>query len=89
VTIQTSEKTASERVTRTPADKPIVAILGRQTESGMMFAACGLADKPIVLAEVDLADLRPPADFRGSAAYRLEMAKVLLGRVRHRMESGA
>lgn len=89
VTIQTGGATASERVARTPADKPIVAVLGRQTERGITFAACGLAEHPILLAESDLDNLQPPADFRGSSAYRLAMAKVLVGRVRHRMESGA
>lgn len=88
VTIQTEGATAAERVARTPADKPIVAVLGRRTESGTTLAACGLAAHPILLAETGLDDLLPPADFRGSPAYRLAMARVLVGRVRHRMESG-
>lgn len=83
VTIQTNGKTASDRVARTPADKPIVAVLGRQTEAGNTFAACGLADKPILLTEADLDSLHPPSDFRGSSAYRLAMAKVLYKRVLH------
>ncbi|MCP4362353.1 MAG: hypothetical protein GY796_30475 [Chloroflexi bacterium] len=87
VTIQTTGITASERVARTPADKPIVAVLGRQTEKGTLLAACGLADKPILITESDLDSLRPPADFRGSAVYRQEMAKVLTNRVRRRIQS--
>jgi len=89
VTIQTGGPTTAERVARTPADKPIVAVLGRQTEAGITVAACGLAAHPILLAKSDLDNLQPPADFRGSSAYRLAMARVLVDRVRHRLESDA
>ena len=89
ISLQTGGKTASEQVARTPADRPIVAAVGRLTEAGQLrLALCGAASTPILVnPEQPLQDLRrasplnPPADFRGSSAYRRQMALLLAGRV--------
>ncbi len=50
VSFATNGQTASERVARTPADKPIVAAVGRKTEDGrIMLALCGVAVSPILV----------------------------------------
>ncbi len=88
---------ASERVARTPADYPIVAITGWQPEGGALrLAATGLATRPIRLtaAEAALAQgdeatavqsaqsvCTHPGDFRGDADYRRAVTAVLLQRV--------
>lgn len=82
ITLATGGESAGERVARTPADKPIVAVVGRKTADGrVLFAACGVAGSPILINPNQLDSLAPPADFRGSAEYRREMAGVLVGRV--------
>lgn len=76
-------KTASARVARTPADRPIVAALGRLDAAGRIhLALCGVARTPRLVApdEVEVA-LDPPGDFRGSSEYRRQMASVLARRV--------
>ncbi|MCO6453265.1 MAG: FAD binding domain-containing protein [Caldilineales bacterium] len=81
ITLATGGKTAGERVTRTPADKPIVAVVGRKTGDGrILFAACGVAPSPILIDPDQLDSLDPPADFRGSSEYRREMVGVLARR---------
>lgn len=70
------------RVARTPADKPIVAAVGRKKESGdILLAFCGMSDRPIVVNLEELAHINPPSDFRGTSAYRREMAITLAKRV--------
>jgi len=82
ISLATDGQTASERVARTPADKPIVAAVGRKTADGrVLLALCGVADTPILIEPDQLASLDPPADFRGSSEYRQEMATVLTERV--------
>jgi CO/xanthine dehydrogenase FAD-binding subunit len=72
-----------ERVARTPADRPIVAVLGRIDAAGKIkLAFCGLADRPVLLSTDELPSMEPPADFRGSTAYRREMAIKLAERVK-------
>lgn len=85
----------SERVARTPADYPIVSItLWRPVEGPPRLAATGLGERPFRLpeAEANLPDIEAaaaaaqaanqhPGDFRGSTAYRAEMAAVLTRRV--------
>lgn len=68
---------------RTPADTPIVAVLGRKTADGeLRLALTGVAPTP-VLADADQIDtLDPPGDFRGSSGYRRHLAAVLAARVR-------
>lgn len=71
-----------ERVARTPADRPIVAVVGRNDGSGAMkMAFCGVAARPLLLSLDELAKLDPPGDFRGSPTYRREMAIILADRV--------
>lgn len=82
ITLATDGVAAGERVARTPADKPIVAVVGRKTADGRtLFAACGVAPSPILIDPDQLDSLAPPADFRGSSAYRREMARALGRRV--------
>lgn len=74
--------TAHVRVARTPLDAPIVAAVGRKKAGGqLLLAFCGVANKPVLLGPEEIDQLKPPADFRGSSAYRREMAAVLCRRV--------
>lgn len=88
VSLATNGQTASERVGRTPADSPIVAVVGRKTEGGqILLALCGVADSPILVNPNQIDSLDPPADFRGSGAYRKQMAMVLSERVVEELNS--
>lgn len=72
--------TAAARTGRTPGDRPIVAAVARKTDAGeILVALCGVAATPILVDEIE--NLDPPADFRGSTAYRKRLAEVLTGRV--------
>lgn len=82
VSLATEGVTASDRVARTPADKPIVAAVARKTPEGRIsLALCGVARTPILVAPDQVAGIDPPADFRGSSEYRREMAVLLAKRV--------
>jgi len=82
VTIANSGASASAATGRTPADVPIVAALARRTVSGVIVALTGVAATPVVIdPDNPTRDLSPPADFRGSSEYRLELARVLTARV--------
>lgn len=82
VSVATTGTAAAERVARTPADKPIVAAVGRKTPEGrLLLALCGVAKTPVLVAPDRLNELQPPADFRGSSEYRREMAVLLSQRV--------
>ncbi len=83
VSLKTGGKTASERVARTPADKPIVAALARLDDDGQLrLALCGVAKTPaLVEPEGIKAAINPPGDFRGSCEYRRQMAATLTKRV--------
>ena len=73
---------AYERVARTPADSPIVAVVGRRDANGVVkLAFCGVAERPVLLTPGELETLDPPGDFRGSAVYRRTVAGVLAQRV--------
>jgi len=72
---------ASARTGRTPADRSIVAAVARRAATGLFLALTGVAATPILVDPADLESLDPPPDFRGSAEYRLELARVLVGRV--------
>lgn len=73
---------AHERVARTPADSPIVAVIGRRNVEGeVLLAFCGVADRPVLLSQSELKELVPPADFRGSSEYRRAAAITLADRV--------
>jgi CO/xanthine dehydrogenase FAD-binding subunit len=81
----------ADRVTRTPSDQPIVAAAALVTPRGIRIALGGVAPQPLLIqlgGDADLeqvvtaavADLNPPADFRGSAGYRRAMAPVVARR---------
>ena len=92
VTMAAGGKTASARVGRTPADKPIVAVAGRSSDGDPrgtpLIAICGIAARPRLVSAVEAADLDPPADFRGSSAYRKQMALTLMRRVLNELQGG-
>ncbi len=79
----TTGKTASDRVSRTPADKAIVAAVARLGDDGdLRLALCGVANNPILVDPENLkAAISPPGDFRGSSEYRRQMAATLAKRV--------
>ncbi|RME81713.1 MAG: hypothetical protein D6775_12910 [Caldilineae bacterium] len=88
ITFASTGAGAVERVARTPADKPIVAAVARRRPDGTtLLALCGVAPTPILLDSDQIAELRPPADFRGSSEYRREMARVLSRRALQTLQS--
>ena len=89
MTLSIGGKTASERVARTPADKPIVAALARQGDDGQLrLALCGVASAPVLVEPDNVkAAINPPGDFRGSAEYRRQMAATLVKRVLGRISA--
>jgi CO/xanthine dehydrogenase FAD-binding subunit len=74
-------ETASARTGRTPKDTSIVAAAGRIVPAGLRIALTGVAATPVLVDPNDLAALEPIGDFRGTAAYRKELAGVLTERV--------
>lgn len=81
VTIATDGETADAGTGRTPADTPIVAAVARSTGLGTTVALTGVAPTPIVVdASNPTAGLNPVGDFRGTPAYRLELARILTAR---------
>lgn len=64
------------RLTRTPADRPIVAALAVRDTNGLRIALCGVADHPVLAGH----EYAPYADFAGSAEYRRAMAEILAAR---------
>jgi CO/xanthine dehydrogenase FAD-binding subunit len=76
-------KSASARVARTPADKPIVAALARKPDDGKIrLALCGVDNVPVLVDPNNVkAAINPPNDFRGSREYRRQMAATLAQRV--------
>ena len=84
--LPTGGRSAAARVARTPADRPIVAAAGRVSPRGKLFIAlCGCGERPALVDPAALDDLPYPADFRGSSAYRREMAGILVRRVREEL----
>jgi len=83
-------RAAYEKVARTPADLPIVCVAAVQIGSVVRLALGGVAERPIVMRLTDVtADqaaqhvrqaIYPPSDYFASAAYRREMAGVLVKR---------
>jgi len=81
VTVGIGGETTSDRTGRTPADSSIVAAAARVTPDGIHVALTGVAATPVLVDPDDLSSLDPPADFRGSSEYRLELARILTERV--------
>ena len=83
VNLTITGQTASDRVARTPADKPIVAAVARLGDDGQIrLALCGVADTPVLVDSDNVkATINPPGDFRGSSEYRRQMAATLAKRV--------
>jgi len=80
VVVETGGVTATARTGRTAADQPIVAAVGRRTPDGARrVALTGVAAHPVI--SEDVAELEPPADFRGSTEYRRALALTLSARV--------
>lgn len=79
VTVSTGGRAAAFRTARTPADRPIVAAVGRATQTGLLVALTGVAPTPVLVGAE--AELDPAGDFRGSGAYRRALADVLRARV--------
>jgi CO/xanthine dehydrogenase FAD-binding subunit len=85
VTIECSKIAAWEAVRRTPADSPIVAVVGARFGDTLEFAVSGGAIAPFVY---EAGELRPPEDFRGSSTYRSDMISTLIARVTAELQSG-
>ena len=84
IELSTLGQTASDRVARTPADRPIVAAVARRgTDEKIRLALCGVDTVPILVnPDHDVkAAVNPPQDFRGSTEYRRQMAATLARRV--------
>ena len=82
VTIDPTGAAAVAATGRTPADVPIVAAYGRRAGGAVTVALTGVAPVPVLADGSDpVAGLAPEGDFRGSAEYRLELARVLARRV--------
>ena len=67
------EAGAIARISRTPADRPIVAAVAVRHGTSTRVALCGVAARPVL----DGAPLDPPDDYKGSTAYRRSMVAVL------------
>lgn len=81
-----SGRTARATTGRTPADTPIVAVLGRAgTDGALRLAVTGVAPVPVVVDADAIDALDPPGDFRGSPSYRRHLAAVLAARVREEL----
>jgi CO/xanthine dehydrogenase FAD-binding subunit len=90
VSVPSGGRIATDRTARTPMDRPIVAAAAyRSQEGSTRIAVSGISDRPVVVDPNNLADLDPPSDFRGSAAYRSHVAAVLVERVLGALDGGA
>lgn len=81
VNIDPNGRGVIEATGRTPADEPIVAAIARSTGDGLCMALTGVAPTVVEVDSTDpVAGLEPPADFRGSSEYRLDLATTLCRR---------
>lgn len=86
VSLAVDGNAAVSRTSRTPADVPIVSVIGRVGSDGRVrLAATGVAMLPRLVG--DGAPVDPPGDFRGSADYRRMLAHTLSARVRQELEA--
>ena len=81
VTVPSGGEAAVDRVSRTPMDRPIVAAVAHRSGDTVRLAMTGVSAGPTVVDPDNVADLDPPADFRGTADYRRNLAEVLARRV--------
>ena len=81
ITVPSGGRAAADRVVRTPMDRPIVAAVAYRSSDTMRLAMTGVAAVPTVVDPDSIADLDPPADFRGTSDYRRSLAEVLAQRV--------
>lgn len=78
VSVAADGRASTARTGRTPADRPIVmAVARRRTDGSVLLAFTGIDSAPRVIDPSAVADLNPPADFRGSSEYRRHLARVL------------
>jgi len=71
-------ESSAHRTGRTPADRPIVAVVARRTANGdIQVAASGVSPRPALIDTDHLDELAPPGDFRGSSEYRTRLVTVL------------
>lgn len=89
ITIPTSGRAAADRVGRTPMDRPIVMAAAYGDGSRVRLALTGVASVPVIVDPERIDDLDPPPDFRGTSAYRAELAQVLADRVVTAVTGGA
>lgn len=81
VTVDPSGDTAIHATGRTPADTPIVAAVARSANDSITLALTGVAAAPVIVSPDEPTNgLEPPGDFRGSTAYRLQLASILSSR---------
>ena len=85
ISIAAGGEAAAVRTGRTPADTPIVAVAARVVAGGFRVALTGVAATPVLVDPSELSTLDPPGDFRGSAEYRMELARTLTKRVIRRL----
>lgn len=89
VSLEVTGTAVAHRTARTPADRPIVAVVGRRTTSGeTLIAGTGLTQRPSRIDPNRLDSLEPPPDFRGSSGYRSRLAAVLTARVIEDLDRG-
>lgn len=94
-----SARHAYQKVSRTPADDPIVAAIAYVEAESIRVALCGVADYPVTIATVteallndgvtlhealELLNLNPTGDHWGSAEYRTAMGRLMAHRVLER-----
>ena len=81
VAVPTGGRAAAHRTARTPMDRPIVmAVAHRDAGGAIRTAVSGVAAYPVLVDPGRIAELDPPADFRGSSSYRAHLAEVLTAR---------
>ena len=95
VAIETAGSSAIARTGRTPADVPIVGVVGRRFGHGhgvgdgagdgdaavTVMAACGVSAVPVLIEPDDLEALQPIDDHRSTASYRRHLVEVQVARV--------
>ena len=79
---------SAARTGRTPADRPIVMAVVRRTDNGdLLLALTGVAAAPIAIDPGALNSLDPSDDFRGTAEYRIHLARTLSRRAVEGLDS--